>query len=160
MKLFKTGALTLICSAAIFAACKKDKDNSSTPATPKTAKDYLAEGKWQIESQLTTEIINGVSHTYNEYDSMAACDKDDILTFGTNGRVYSDDNTNKCGGSKPQIDSTGTWSLPGDTKLLITDGGSTDTLDVLISATSFQFTARDSDVNYYYTTVRKYKNVK
>jgi hypothetical protein len=158
MKLLKSAALTLVCGAAMFAACKKDSDNPVT--TPKTVKDYLTEGKWQLESQITTEVVNGVSTSHNEYDSLQACEKDNFMTFGANGKVYSDEGAMKCSSSNPQVDSTTTWALLSDTKMAVTDGGYTDTLDVAATATSFQFTIKETDSAYSYTSVMKYKNIK
>ena len=67
--------------------------------------------------------------TYKDY---AACDKDNTLAFGADGKVTFDEGATKCSASDPQI-STGTWAFTGTEKkkVILTDSGFAITLDIV-----------------------------
>jgi hypothetical protein len=125
MKLKGKIVLLFIGSAIAFAACKK-KDNSTNTTPTKTPRENLTEGKWQLTSMPMEYTISGFGgQSWNQYDSMEACEKDNFSLFMTSGKVWADEGATKCNTSDPQIDSTGTWTLNTDnTKMTFSDMGS------------------------------------
>ena len=115
---FATKLATLAISGLILvAACKKKEDPVTT--VPKTKKEYLQEGKWQVTSMPMEYSFGGFgSQTWNQYDSMDACEKDNFVRFLTTGKILTDEGATKCSSSDPQVDSTSNWVLSDDyTKL-------------------------------------------
>jgi hypothetical protein len=95
-------------------ACKKKDSTTTTPTPSKTQKDYLVEGKWQITSIKVGSILGN----QDLCDTMPACRKDNLATFQSSGKVFTDEGPTKCNSSAPQVDSSGTWSLTDDYKQL------------------------------------------
>jgi hypothetical protein len=124
MKLTGKIALVFITGAIAFAACKK-KDNNTSTTPAKTGRDYLVEGKWQITSMPIEYSVSGFGgQSWNQYDSMQACEKDNFAQFMSSGKAWNDEGATKCNTSDPQIDSTGTWTLNSDyTKMTFSDMG-------------------------------------
>jgi hypothetical protein len=151
--------MTALCAGILlFAACKKDKDdsNNTTPTVTKTKKDYLTDGKWQFTSfSAVARIVDSsmgldTTITESEFGNSEPCDKDDFMTFGTNGKVYVDEGATKCDPSDVQVDSTSTWSLNSDfTKLTIQDVGSDpQVFDVTeLTSSNFVWTTKDEEVD-------------
>jgi len=92
-----------IAFAVIVTSCKKDESNL-------TKKEMLTAKSWKILSSKT----NGVA------DVIEDCQKDDFLTFTTEGSYTFNPGTKKCY-SEDAID-TGTWALSSDEKYIIVDG--------------------------------------
>jgi hypothetical protein len=133
MKFATKIAALAISGLILVAACKKKEDTTTT--VTKTKKENLQDGKWQITSMPVTYTyttpFGTQTQSYNNYDSMMSCDKDDFTFFKSWGKVYMDQGATKCNTSDPQIDSTATWTLnSGDTKLTMPMDGMAMTFDV------------------------------
>ena len=88
----------------ILSSCKKKEETSAL-----TPKEILMSKSWKI----TSMKVNGV-------ETLANCEKDDVLTFLANGTFTYNVGTNKCDLSDTNF--TGTWSLSDDGKNIVFDG--------------------------------------
>ena len=108
----------MIAVVAIFAfyACKKDTA---------TKTDLLTQHSWKQ----TGFTFNGVSL----YDSLDACDKDNIFTFSTNFTYKQDEGATKCNSTDPQTIESGNWAFTNSESKLSTvpTGGTPTVSDIL-----------------------------
>jgi hypothetical protein len=136
MTQFTKKAAIIILSVAVLAACKKDDNKNDS----KTKTQLLTSGSWKQTSIFFTPAIdwNQDGQTENEVlDLYSPCDRDDLMTFKTDGTVVHDEGASKCDPSDPQIVETTKWKFTdNETKIAIGDPGSADTAQVLeLSAT-------------------------
>jgi hypothetical protein len=136
MKLIGKIAMLAVAGAVAFTACKKKDDGTGggDPGPTKTQKEYLTEGKWQLTSlpidvTITTPFGNN-TQSYNQYDSMEACEKDNYTKFMASNKVYTYEGATKCSTSDPDIDSTETWTLSSDSKKMTFSTAGNQTFDV------------------------------
>jgi hypothetical protein len=104
-KRFLIYQLVLIGLVLILSSCKK-KEEGTSALTPK---EILTSKSWKI----TSMKVNGV-------ETLANCEKDDVLTFLANGTFTYNVGTNKCDLSDTNY--TGTWTLSDDGKTIVFDG--------------------------------------
>ena len=130
--------ITLLFGLAVFAACtKSDTDNGSdnntgssnnNPTPQPTKKELLTNAVWQVTGATLTTKQNGKDTTADVYTQMDDCEKDNRITFMSDGTYTVDEHTNKCAGEPQSI--TFTWALlENDTKLALVDSNP-DTLNV------------------------------
>lgn len=129
--------IALCCVFLLLTACKKTDDSSNsnnntnnnpTPSTPTTA-DLLIGAKWQESAGTATTNYMGKDTSIDIYSQLDDCDKDDFITFYSDGNCTVDENTNKCPGDDQLV--TIKWALlENDTKLALVDDNP-DTLDIL-----------------------------
>ena len=108
MKL-KKGLMLMAIVAILFAACKDDE----TDPVAKTKTEMITSGSWVLSDAL----LNGSSF----FGTMDDCEKDDFLTFKTNGDAITDEGPTKCDPADPQTE-TGTWKFSTDEKKITFDG--------------------------------------
>ncbi len=101
------GALILVINA-----CKKSDSNSSNPSA-RTVQNFS--GSYGITA-LTASVLGT---NVNLYDSLPACDRDNIIQLNTNNSAQFIDAGVVC---VPPSDSTGTWSLSSNTDTLYIAG--------------------------------------
>ena len=94
----------------VFNACSK---SSSGPSNAKTVANLS--GSYNLTA-LTGSVL-GVN--INLYDSLAPCDRDNIIQLDTNGIAQFIDAGIAC---VPPSDSTGAWSLSSNTDTIYVDG--------------------------------------
>ncbi len=125
--------LTVISCLVLFAACKKES-NESAMLSP--VGQMLVAGIWQQSGSIATVNYMGRDTTIDTYSQMDECDKDDFIIFSADGKVSIDENTNKCPDDQ-QIE-TVNWTLQdNDTKILLADDNP-DTYDLEISDTEMK----------------------
>ncbi len=135
---FAKVTITLLCIIALFVACtKSDKNNGSdnntgngnnNPTPQPTKKELLTNAVWQVTGATITTKQNGKDTTADVYGQMDDCEKDNRITFMSDGTYTVDEHTNKCTGEPQSI--TFTWALlENDTKLALVDSNP-DTLNV------------------------------
>lgn len=105
--LFFTLSLSIVVLAV--AACKK-KDDNNTPATVENLS-----GTYSLQSLIWS--YGGVS--INIYDSLEACQKDDLLKLNTDLTASYIDAGTAC---DPPGDESGTWALNGDSLYISSEG--------------------------------------
>jgi Lipocalin-like domain len=90
----------------VFNACKKSDNNNSNARTVQN-----------LSGSYTITALSGnvLGTTVNLYDSLPACDKDNLITLNSNMTAAFVDAGTKCA---PPSDSTGTWSLSANTDSL------------------------------------------
>ncbi len=88
----------------ILSSCSK-KEEKTSPLTPK---EILTSKSWKI----TSTKVNGV-------EMLQDCEKDDVLTFLTNGTYTYNVGTNKCDANDTNY--TGTWTISDDGKTMTLD---------------------------------------
>ncbi len=104
MKSTKYLILFILASVLAISSCKKDEATLSK-------RELLTARSWQLLSIKE----NGVTDVLDE------CDKDNILTFISDGTYTFDPNVIKC--DLVNVIESGTWSLSSDEKFLILDDG-------------------------------------
>jgi hypothetical protein len=104
-----TAAITLI---LVINACKKSDSNSNNPSA-RTVQNFS--GSYKL-SAITASVL-GLN--VNLYDSLPACDKDNIIELDSNKEAHFIDAGVVC---VPPSDSTGTWSLSSNTDTLYIAG--------------------------------------
>ena len=102
--------LTIIFSAVLLGACKKDKDEAVEPT-----KENLA-GSYKLTGLTTSTSSTGEVDTYSQLE---ACERDDIYTLNTDfSATYTDAGT-KC---DPEGTYESAWSLDENKNIVITGG--------------------------------------
>lgn len=91
-------AASAIALLLVINACKKSSNNSSA----KTVQNLS--GSYNLVA--LTASLSGIS--INLYDSLPACEKDNVIQLNANSTVNFIDADSLC---SPKSDSTGTWSL-------------------------------------------------
>lgn len=129
------------------AGCKKSSDNKS-----KT--EFLTQAPW-IVSNVEEKNATGSWIVSTDWSATAACEKDDLTIFRTNGTYETNEGPTKCSPSDPHINQTGTWSfLENETKMKVdTDVVTIEQLDesTLKIVTSYSFS---SNILYFRATMR------
>lgn len=125
-------ALAIAASALFVTSCTdKSKDDETVTPKAKTKTELITAGKWQMSAATLTMNDNGVDTTYDFFADMEACEKDDFMTFGTDGNGSEDEGATKCDPADDQTTS-GKWSFyDNETKLIITVDGDADTADIV-----------------------------
>lgn len=119
-------SLAFVVMTLVFSSCNDDETKSKT--------DYLTSGSWSF-SAVAYRMDNGAEMDVSD-EFLADCEKDNIITFLTNGTYTSDAGADDCDGDSP--DETGTWAWKeNETVLAVTSDGDTSELE-LISITSSQ----------------------
>jgi ABC-type Fe3+-citrate transport system substrate-binding protein len=93
-------------------ACKKSDSNSTNPGA-RTVQNFSGSYK------LTAITANVLGLNVNLYDSLPACDKDNVIELDSNKEARFIDAGVAC---VPPSDSTGTWSLSSNTDTLYIAG--------------------------------------
>ena len=93
-------------------ACKKSDSNSNNPSA-RTVPNFS--GSYNLTA-ITASVL-GVN--VNLYDSLPACDRDNVIQLDTNKSAHFIDAGVAC---VPPSDSTGTWSLSSNTDTLYIAG--------------------------------------
>lgn len=106
---FSAAAISLI---LVINACKKSDSNSSNPSA-RTVQNFS--GSYNLTA-ITASVL-GVN--VNLYDSLPACDRDNVIELDTNKTARFIDAGVAC---VPPSDSTGTWSLSSNTDTLYVAG--------------------------------------
>jgi hypothetical protein len=96
----------------VFIACKK---SNNSPSNARTVQNFS--GDYNLTA-LSGSIL-GV--TINLYDSLPACERDNVIQLNANLTAQFIDSGVKC---NPPSDSTGTWSLSQNTDTLYVAGSS------------------------------------
>lgn len=120
----------LILFVIVLQACKKSSSSSSTP--PKTKTDLLTQATWKFSAA----TVGGTDVS----TLLQSCQKDNILTFQSNGNGSVDEGPSKCNSGDPQTNPF-TWAFQsGETMLHVSTvlftGGSSDF--TLVSLTETQ----------------------
>lgn len=151
------------CSLVLFAACKKNDNNSesnnsnSSNTLSATAK-LLVAGKWQVSGSTASFTYMGKDSTEDIFDEMKDCEKDDIVTYTGDGKSVKDESANVCPG-KSQT-SNATWALlNNDTRLAIVDSNP-DTFDLDISSTQMKLKYTENSSGTAVTYALIFKNIK
>lgn len=105
-------AASAISLILVINACKKSDSNSSNPSA-RTVQNFS--GSYNLTA-ITASVL-GVN--LNLYDSLPACDRDNIIELDTNKIARFIDAGVAC---VPPSDSTGTWSLSSNTDTLYIAG--------------------------------------
>lgn len=104
----------------LLSACSKNDDSSANTTTPQPSKkELLTANSWKYKSwTVTPGLQDSLGNTFTDYYAyLPQCEKDDIITFATNGGVTIDEGASKCDANDPQ-EQIGTWSfLNNETKL-------------------------------------------
>ena len=156
--------MALCLGLVVFAACKKSEDEEATPNnnnnnTPSATAQKIIDGKWQIVANVANTNYQGKDTTVDFYKEMEDCEKDNFITFASDGTCTEDQNTNKCSGA-PQTE-TGTYKLlDNDTRIAIYDKNP-DTFDLVVNSTQMTWKSNwtSSGGNIVYETLTL-KNIK
>lgn len=78
----------------------------------------LTTGKWQLADNYAEFIVNGKSVKHSKWHQLDTCFKDNLMIFGSNGKLYYDQGKLKCHAISRRIDSSFTWRLDDKEDLL------------------------------------------
>jgi Lipocalin-like domain len=106
----------LLLLPAVFIACKKEDHNNTTCTTDVSS----ISGSYKVTAYTYKASASSPEQDYYNTMFPNACEKDDILTFNSNGNWTLKDAGVAC---SPAGDDNGTWSLSGNT--LSVDGDPT-----------------------------------
>ncbi len=92
-------------------ACTKDDTASNT--------DKLTTGQWKLTASTSSFTFNGNLQTFDVYEQLGSCVKDDFFEFKALGIAVRDEGPTKCNvGDSQQL--TGTWAFAqNETHLLV-----------------------------------------
>jgi len=117
-KIYLLALMMVAVSTLILDGCKKKDDDDPTRMELFTNKNWKTTA-WTSDPAIN---INGVLVT-NVYNQLAACVKDDLDRFATNGIYTFDEGASKCNVNDPQTVS-GTWAFNSNqTIVTVTVGG-------------------------------------
>lgn len=131
-----------LCAILAFSSCSKSDDSSSGSGSTKTRTEYLTTGTWkQTGITINPGITVGGTTITDLYGMIPACSKDDTRKFNVGGTGVDDEGATKCDPADPQTTAL-TWSLiAGESKLVITSNGETDTTNIIsIDGSTFKGT--------------------
>lgn len=142
--------------ALLIGACKED-EKEVTPPTNQAVTELTGKN-WQMMSNFTVYTKGTKDSTYNEYATMDACEKDDLINFNTNKTITTKAGATKCNPTDPDTEPSGTWELSADNKkLTITNDGVTLVFNVQeLAATNLTLVyndTTDTDFDLIKTTV-------
>lgn len=140
-KLYLLPIIALVFSFA-FISCGDDDDGDPAKSTT----EYLTSGTWNVTAMSINPGINFGSGTITDfYAFMDACEKDDLITFNSNGTITDDEGATKCDPSDPQTSNDGTWTFDAATSKLTISYPNEDPITLTISSIN------DSNMNGSYT---------
>lgn len=114
MKHFLTFLFSVLLTGA-FVSCEDD-GGTPEPVDPKTT--LLINKNWRTTADVTvTTTTAGVSTTTDNYATLAACGKDDFISFDDKGVLTIDEGPSKCATPDPQT-AKGTWSWNADRTII------------------------------------------
>lgn len=127
-KIIATAGLSflLLCSG-LLTNCKKDATSDPEPEpVPLTNTQKLTGKNFKLVAMTINPGINTGTVTITDwYSQMDACEKDDLITFNSNGTYTQDEGVSKCNAADPQT-TTGTWVWNStETIITMTETGST-----------------------------------
>src|SRR5687768_4887999 len=93
--------LVAVAFSFIFTACSKDDDAAPSKTEMLTGKN------WKVSAE-TVSVNNGTPN--DVYASATACEKDNFISFATDGKFTFDEGATKCSSNEPQTQA-GTWSF-------------------------------------------------
>jgi hypothetical protein len=119
----------LCCAAGLIVSCAKETLNVSptttTPETTTATADILTAHSWEM-----TKFERGpVGSLVNVTETMADCEKDDYMTFEANNVLKHYNGTSMCELETEAVN-TGSWGLPYNKRLAITDKAKSATYDI------------------------------
>jgi hypothetical protein len=116
---FTMSTITLTILLLITSSCKKDE------AAAPTKEQLLTTTKgWVLTAK--TIVVTGQTSEADYFALIAACKKDNISIFTTDGKINGDEGATKCSSGDPQkTDAFATWAFNTDkTSLTVTNVGS------------------------------------
>ncbi len=143
MKIQRPFLLASAFAMLTLASCKKED------APPKT--ELLTTGAWRIASFVLTQG----SSTYDHYDNMYACEKDDYLVFKKEGALEYNAGAGKCDADQAQVYTT-TWRLTENETKIIMDGDTATISSLTVSELTIN--ALIETRNGTATSVKTFKN--
>lgn len=156
-----THQLSIVLIAAIlFAACKPNNDDDAAPA--KSKKEILITGKWKATGFVAVTDTAGKTSTEDWFKDMEPCEKDNFLTFNSDGTVTNDEGPLKCDPGDPQTYSGGTWELMNnDAQMKLVDGTDIQTADVIeLNDNTFKLSMKETLSNGTLTLTATYTHIK
>jgi hypothetical protein len=123
----KKTLFALLAGATLFTACNKD-DNKNASARERIT------GQWMLTEYKSIFIVNGQSSpAINRYDSLGACERDDLYLFNTDNTLVRDEGATKCRPSTdPQTLALGTYAITNnDTRLIMPNPDAPSQIDTL-----------------------------
>jgi hypothetical protein len=133
-----TSIIALACVMA-FASCSKDDTTSVSK------KDLLTGGtskSWKISA--VSVIVAGKAVDITSSVLVDACDKDDFITFKSDGAYLEDEGALKCSASSPQS-VTGTFTVNAAETEVTTKTSSSTTVYAVSELTSSKFVSTTTD---------------
>ena len=125
--LTKLSVLIILSVITLTYSCKKEE---SEP----TPQDYLTAGQWKMTGIMVDPPIDVLGVQISDvWDYVPACQKDNLVTFQSDGTIIEDEGDSKCLPDDPQTTTDGTWSLTTDGKTLIINLPDQDTQLVTIT---------------------------
>ena len=159
-QIHKLVAGLLVSVAFLLTNCGKDTTtttiitNPPNP-TPTEVKTALLVGKSWAWTGYTLAL--GSAAATDQYSSLAACKKDNIVKFTADGKYSEDEGATKCNASDPQIAESGTWIFSNNlTAITVTPTGQSFKVAQLLELTATTLKIYDNSltvngVNYTYT---------
>jgi hypothetical protein len=135
------GAVTLL-----FSACKKSDDDSGTGGSRKST---LTSGKWRITASTATIEYPAPAgtQTMDALKLFPSCQIDNLIGYNSDGTMTIDEGATKCNSSDPQVKTGGSWALlDNDSKLRLTDNGTTVTASITAFSSSSMTVSVDTTV--------------
>ena len=150
----KKMALIAIALGLTIASCKKNTDETPTPAVVQTKTQLLTAKNWKITAETISPAYdwngNGVLVT-DIFAQMTPCEKDNLVIFNVNGTVTYDEGPTKCVETDPQT-TYGTWAFNPLETIITLDSTNFYNLEILNSTTLKMNTVfQISGVDYTFT---------
>lgn len=96
----------------LLSACSKSDDSSTNNTQQVPKKELLTASSWKYKSwTVNPGLQDSLGNTFTDYYAyLPQCEKDDIITFATNGSVTIDEGASKCDANDPQ-EQVNTWAF-------------------------------------------------
>jgi hypothetical protein len=113
MTTLKQFAICILTVLALYSCGEKEK--ITTP--PIERAEMLMNGKWKLTEAYSNTEKNGVYNSYDLYNALPDCEKDNILKFSNKNEVEEDQGATKCNPADSQVIIEERWALVGNSAL-------------------------------------------
>lgn len=109
-------AFTVLALSSLYSCGPKEEVKDPIPRA-----DMLKKGRWKLIEAYSNTEKNGEYKTYDIYNTLPECEKDNILKFNDTNYIEEDQGAIKCDSLGPQVVVKLYWALVGNSALEFID---------------------------------------
>lgn len=102
----------LLAATSLYACGEKEELKDPIPRA-----EMLMKGRWKLIEAYSNTEKNGEHNTYDIFNNLPECEKDNILKFNDHNLIEEDQGAMKCNPDDPQVIEKIHWALVGNSAL-------------------------------------------